>query len=201
MRLIIFFLVFSNIALSQNEEKKSFFLNEFSSSINRSIFNLKLNTYGIGIGGYKTFGNGTKLNFLTGLEYNYTKQIQAFKFKGGHSEGELDTNEFVLALNAISIPVNIRLIFGTKINIFTDFGLFVETIYNSKRRENVYPSSMNPFFTFSNGYDIQTFNFGGVIGIGLSRQFWDIEYYLKPEMRYGVFNNRYIKLCVGVKLN
>jgi hypothetical protein len=200
MRFVILFFVFSNLSFSQTEEKNSFFLNEYNFSINRSIYNLSLNTYGIGFGGYKTFGKGNKLNFLSGFEYNYTKQIQAFEFTGGHSGSEVDTNEFVISMNAISIPANIRLIFGAKTKVFTDFGFFVETIFNSKRRENVYPSNTNSLITFGSGSDIHAFNFGGIIGIGLSRQFGNIEYYIKPELRYGVFNNRYLKLCVGVKL-
>lgn len=200
MRFIILFLVFSNLSFSQTEEKKSFFLNEYNYSINHSIYNLRFNTYGMGVGGYKTFGKGNKLKFLTGLEYNYTKQIQAFEFTGGHSGGEVDANEFIIVMNAISIPANIRLSFGIKTKVFTDFGLFAETIFNSKRKENVYPSSTNPLFTFSKGIDIYTFNFGGNVGIGLSRQFGNIEYYLKPELRYGIFNNRYLKLCIGIIL-
>lgn len=201
MRILIIFLVFSNISFSQTEESKSFFLNEYTFSVNRSVYNFNLNTYGFGFGGYKTFGKPNKLNFLTGFEYNYTKQVQAYEFTGGHSSNDIDTNKFLISMNAISVPANLRYTIGNKTKIFADFGFFVEIILNSKRIEIDYANSNDPLKSFSKGSEINTFNFGGVFGLGLSHQIGKIEYYLKPEFRYGLFNNRYLKLCVGVMLN
>ena len=103
-------------------------------------------------------------------------------------------------MNSLAIPVNLRLTYGNKTSFFTDFGLFVETILNAKRLGYVYPGYNTSLTTFSSGDKINALNFGANLGIGLSHQFGANTYYLKSELNYGVFNNRYLKLCLGVRL-
>ncbi len=200
MRLLLFTFIFSSLCYAQKQEKPDFFLTEYNLSVNHSIYNIGVNTFGYGLGGYTTFPWRTHLQVLTGISYNYSRQTQAYQFNGGHSETPVNTSDFLISMNSLAIPVNLRLTYGKKTSFFTDFGFFVETILNANRLGNVYPVNNNSLTTFSSGDKINTLNFGANLGIGLSHQFGANTYYLKSELNYGALNNRYLKLCLGVRL-
>jgi hypothetical protein len=141
------------------------------------------------------------MQFLTGFEFNYSKQLQAYEFNGGHSETQVDTSDFLISMNSLAIPANLRFTFGNKTQFFTDFGFFVEAIISVNGLGSVSQTNTTSLHTFSSGENIPTFNTGANCGFGLSRQFGANTYFLKTELKYGVLNNRYLKLCLGMRLN
>lgn len=200
MRLLLFYLLFTSFGFAQQKAKPDFFLTEYNVSANHSIYNNWVNTYGYGAGGYRSFPIKSHFDILTGITYNFSKQTQAYDFSGSHSGTPVNHCDFTMSMNSISIPINVRLSYGNKTTVFTDFGLFVETIINAKKLDCVFPTNSNSIYTFSKGEDINTFNFGANAGMGLSRKFGANSYYLKSELHYGIFNNRYLKLCLGIRL-
>jgi hypothetical protein len=192
--------MFSSLCHAQQQKKQDFFLSEYNVSVNHSIYNFGVNTFGYGAGGYRSFPLNSHFHILTGITYNYSKQVQAYDFAGSHSGTPVNNCDFTISMNSIAIPVNLRFTYGSKTTIFSDAGLFVESIINSQKQDCVFPTNSTSIQTFSKGEDIRTLNFGGNAAIGLSRKFGANRYYLKSELHYGVFNNRYLKLCLGVCL-
>ncbi len=199
MRFILPFLLVAQFAFSQKKTEMPFFLNEYNISVNHSIYNLKYNTFGVGVGGYRTINVKKHLALSFGLEYNFSKQIHGYKFNGGHSY-PINSNDFYLSLNTISAPFYTRFQFGEKIKFFVDPGFFVESIIWVRRVKDVIqnPNEPEPFI-FRTGETVPTINFGGSLGLGLSFPLEKIEYYIKPELKFGIINNRYLRICFGVK--
>ncbi len=198
-RLLLTFLI-SSLCHAQQQKKPDFFLSEYNVSVNHSIYNFGVNTFGYGAGGYTSFLLRANMHLLTGIEFNYSKQVQAYQFNGGHSEMQVDTSDFLISMNSLAIPANLRFTYGNKTQFFTDFGFFVEAIISANRLGSVYPTNTTSLLTFGSGENIPTFNTGANCGFGLSRQFGANTYYLKTEMKYGVLNNRYLKICLGMRL-
>jgi|LauGreDrversion4_2_1035121.scaffolds.fasta_scaffold792388_2 hypothetical protein len=201
MRLLLLTFMFSSLCHAQQQKKQDFFLSEYNVSVNHSIYNFGVNTFGYGAGGYTSFLLRPNKQFLTGIEFNYSKQLQAYEFNGGHSETQVDTSDFLISMNSLVIPANLRFTFGNKTQFFTDFGFFVEAIISVNGLGFVSPTNTTSLHTFSSGENIPTFNTGVNCGFGLSRQFGANTYFLKTELKYGILNNRYLKLCLGMRLN
>lgn len=201
MKCSIFLICFPFLVFSQREkDSNTFFLNEYNFSTNHSIYNLKQNTFGFGLGAYRTVEVKEHLDISFGLEYNLSKQIQGYQFTGGHSTSPVNTSDYFISLNAISLPFNIRVNFGTKVKLFMESGVFIETMYHTSRKENVIEDPNGPkTVTFSNGQSVKPFNFGGGFGVGVNYPFRKMEYYIKPEVKLGVLNNRYFRICLGIR--
>lgn len=201
MKLSIFFICFHFLIFTQTEkDSNTFFLNEYNFSTNHSIYNLKQNTFGFGFGAYRTVEVKKHFDLSFGLEYNLSKQIQGYQFTGGHSDSPNGTSAFFISLHAITLPFYVRANFGTKMKLFVESGIFIETMYHSKRKGNVIEDPNGPkIATFSYGQLIKPFNFGGSLGFGLSYPIKKMEYYIKPELKLGVLNNRYFRICLGIR--
>lgn len=201
MKLSIFFLCFPFLVFSQTEnDSNTFFLNEYNFSTNHSIYNLKQNTFGFGLGAYRTVEVKKHFDLSFGLEYNLSRQIQGYEFSGGHSDSPNGTSAFFISLHAITLPFNVRVNFGTNVKLFVESGVFIETMYHTARKENVIEDpNGSKIVTFSNGQSIKPFNFGGSFGFGISYPINKMEYYIKPELKFGVLNNRYFRICLGIR--
>lgn len=198
MRILMVFLILNFCALSQLDSNRVF-MNEFNFSVNHSNYNLEQNTFGFGVGVFHTPLIKIQFELVYGLEYNFSKQIQAYEFGGGHSGSDIDTSDFYLNLNAVSVPFFLKFNLGKKQNFFISQGVFIESIFNTKRTHNVSPE-ISDIITFSNGEFIKPFNFGGIVGVGFNYSLDKVEYYFKPELRFGVLNNRFFRICLGMRI-
>ncbi|MEI8116279.1 MAG: hypothetical protein WCH03_01960 [Flavobacteriia bacterium] len=196
---IVIYLLF-NVCLAQTRKNEEFFLTEYGASVNHSIYNPNIQTWGYGIGGYKSFKLKTEIYFISGIEYNYSKQVQGFEFNGGHNTSNSDTNNFLLSINTLTIPANIRIFYGSQKKIFTDFGIFLENNISSKKALSFNPNETNSNYTFNNGINIQMVNLGLNVGSGIKFEFNSIDLLLKSEFRMGLFNSRYVRISLGINL-
>lgn len=196
--LIPIFTFISFLSVCQSKGKGKLFLNEFSASINHSLYNLNTNTLGYGLGAYH-ISKQKNFNLHFGLEYNFFKQIQGYSFSGGHSSNENNINNFLISANSFTCPFYIDFLVGKKWKTHFEPGFFVESIFKTKKLD--YFSSELSMRTFSTGTNLQTFNLGGTMSIGISYSVKRISLYIKPELKFGLFNNRIFRIRFGLILN
>jgi hypothetical protein len=200
MKFIFFFLLLFISTNYLSQINRQYFLNEYSFCVNHSIYNQKINTFGYGFGGYFIHDDTRNHCIISGLEFNYSKQVQAYEFTGGHDTGMNNNHDFLLSIKSISIPILFRIKFGTKKKLITDTGIFFEKIHSSKKILDLSPSENSALYTFSSGMNIYPFNMGVVLGFGVLYSFKTYDLILKPELKFGYFNNRYIKICLAFQL-
>lgn len=186
------------VAISQHNKNAKFFLTEYDVSVNHSIYNPHINTVGFGLGAYKSIILKKEIQFISGIEYNFSKQLQAYQFNGGHST--TDVNDYLISINSLTIPANFRIFYGSQKKIFTHSGIFLETNISSKKVLSFQPNPTQSYYTFNNGIDIQKVNLGLNLGVGIKVEFSSFDLLLKSEIRMGLFNSRYVKLGIGINL-
>jgi hypothetical protein len=189
-----------NVSISQNRNNATFFLTEYDVSINHSIYNPLINTFGFGLGGYKSIKLKNDIYFNSGIEYNYSKQLQGYQFNGGHDVLSIDVNNFLISINSLTIPARFRMFYGSQKKIFTDFGVFLENNLSSKKVLSFHPYESNSNYTFNNGESIQQLNLGLNLGTGIRFEMNSIDLLLRSEFRMGLFNSRYVRISLGINL-
>ncbi|MFM6935448.1 MAG: hypothetical protein ACKOXP_08395 [Flavobacteriales bacterium] len=189
-----------NLAISQNVNNTKFFLTEYDVSVNHSIYNPHKNTVGYGLGAYKSIKLKKEIQFISGIEYNFSKQLQAYEFNGGHSTINTDVNNYLISINSLTIPASFRLFYGSQKKFFTDSGIFLETNVSSKKVLSFQPDATQSNYTFNSGIEIQKVNLGLNAGAGIKVEFSSFDLLLKSEIRMGLFNSRYVRIGLGINL-
>jgi hypothetical protein len=119
------------VSCSGQEDKAPFFLNEINVSINRT--DLKnastLDKWGIGLSVYRVKKDNSKLQFIFGFEYNYTRQLKKEIYETRYSYSE----NVLYSINNISIPVGLRFNFLPELNWFAELNFFFDLVNSGKR--------------------------------------------------------------------
>lgn len=197
MRFALVFIFFINHSFGQEVIQKPF-INNYFVSINHSLYNISVPTYGFGLGVNKSFESQKRYEFSIGLEYNFSNQVQGYEFTGGHSNDNSDTLPFLTAVQCITIPFDARIKFLNE-NLFIECGVFFESLLSMKNRNSSIPEE--EYFIFSNGVDQPMINFGANLGFGLVIPVSKVQFVIKPEARFGIFYSRYLRICLGIKIN
>jgi hypothetical protein len=208
---IFAFLSFLFIFQARGQRENSYFINEFSLSVNRTMLydDNTENRFGFGGGVYGTFLAKKKINILTGMEYNMTSQFKNEMYEGHYA---YSTNVTYFLAN-ISLPVTARINVGKKIKFFVEAGAFIDMCVGSRREGTMHTYHMEDNYhfvytehTFSGGGDCATFNYGPSCGIGLKIPVSKHELLFKTDYKCGLYvlydyldqiENRYLRIMVG----
>jgi len=205
--IILMLIILTNSIFGQ--DKVSFFVNEFSLSINRTNINNANNVdkFGFGLGIYHLFFNNKCCNIITGLEYN---RINYFtKFVNEYSQVGYGTNQ-TNNLNSYSLPVGFRLNYGNKTKFFIETGIIINylIIINEKGTEHISPQFTQYMKEESQyTYKSTTSSSGLYFGLGFRIPISKFELIIKPDYiieqmgaNYDNFINKYFRLSIGINL-
>jgi hypothetical protein len=205
--IVLFFSIASFSLFCQTFDKNAkypFFFNEFNVSVNYSAigFGEYYGKFGFGLNAYRVMFKEKKLNLLTGIEYNLTRQFWADLHIYGYLTNYKDVT---FCLGFISIPLNFRINFGQNIKIFLELGAYIEfcmhATYKGRYSDNGHANE------FKKGYFIDPqirYGFSGGIGVRIPVNKYEI--IIKPDYKFGLPSNidgpynRYIRLNFGFAL-
>lgn len=215
MKRLILILVgaLSFLSAFAQEEKSPFFFNEFTISLNKTLpwDDNTESRYGFGVGITRVMREQKKMNFVFGFEYNLTQQLKKTTYEGRYAHA----TDVEYTLNNLSVPLNIRLNFGTNTRFFVEAGAFADLILSSKRKGKKYIEIVEGHTVISSKVadfkgkgNLSHINYGVAGGIGVSVPFDKFELIIKPDVRLGLheldsfstsFLNSYIRLNIGIK--
>ena len=197
-------------AQEANEKKKTFPLNEFSLSLNRTTVSDE-NTqdrFGFGVGIYYAFFNQKRCNLVTGLEYNRNVQYKKHMYGGRFKS----YSNITCVMDYIGLPVYFRVNMGQKLKFFVETGAFFDFIAMGKIKgeyETYLPYTNKRTGTFNHSESWMV-NFGVSGGVGLRIPIQKYEILLKGDYKWGMRDiygyhdsiyNRYWRFTVGFKIN
>lgn len=209
--ILLFFYLTINIF---SQEKKTFPFNELSVSINRTVLkdNNTNDGFCFGIATYHNFLSEKRANLILGIEYNRTSQFKKIIYES-HFSNSSDLKYFI---NSLSIPFNLRVIFGNKVKFFLGTGIFVDLNIGAKRNGTMHtylPNQNNQIeykeFEFEEKVRISAVNYGFSIGVGIHVPISKFRLIINPEYKYGVNElydgrnelfNKYIRIMLGIKI-
>ncbi len=127
--LVLACIISKNTSVAQDSTIFTYF-DEVSVNINQSLlfFNTENGRTGFGVGVYVTSKKEKVVQWQTGIEYNYT-HIFVNHIIEGHFSSKQNVD---LSAHLISIPINLRLVFGHKIKPFVQIGAFLDFPFLSK---------------------------------------------------------------------
>lgn len=211
LKTLIFGLVCVSSIASYGRDSKTFFLDEFHLSLNRTSVKDE-NTEdmnGFGLGACHSFFSDKRLNIILGMEFNQTNQFK----KNMYESHFANATDLTYNLNCISIPVGLRVNTGSKIKVFLESGGFADIVISSTRKGtmiNYYPlGSIDTKHTEINEKAGLLNTFGVYFGLGLRIPISRFEVVIKPEYKLGVkklhsnYNdifNRYFRINIGLKI-
>jgi hypothetical protein len=209
--LLIICLYISTIgAVSQN--KVDIFFNEFCASINRSNvkdYNTK-DKLGFGLGIYHAFLNDKMINILVGLELNRLCQFKISMY-GGHFSHR---SNVTYNTNYLSFPLGLRLNFGKKNKLFIESGGFADFTLSGNSTGTLYtyyPDENIQISEFENKGGLPS-SFGISFGLGIIIPISKLSLIIKGDYNIGLndlkysgayeeFQNKYIRILIGFKIN
>ncbi|MDQ3141215.1 MAG: hypothetical protein M3Q56_03095 [Bacteroidota bacterium] len=214
MKSIRIFLVYIAIQTTMSgQEIRNHLLDQFFLSINRSneYCNSCENRFGYGVGVYHTFQRDSRMNFLSGLEFNRTIQF-AESVTIGHFGGY---ENVTYSKNCISIPFTVRLPIAAQQRIFAEAGGFWDWVINSTIKGVVHSfvpdgsgQIQNKYFEIKEDAGFVN-SFGVSFGLGIRIPGNRYDFIIKPDIKFK-FNRwnfdidrrftRYFRLNAGVVL-
>ena len=201
--------------VAEGQKKDTFFFNEYSISVNRTVIFTGDNTgdkFGFGLGLYRVMGQKS-LNLIGGFEYNLTRQYIKRTDEGQFA----NATDLTYNLQNLSIPVIARLTSDNdKLKVFFEAGVFSDIILFATRSGTIssYAPDENDMIEyksseFKNKAQLSSINYGLQSGIGIIFPFGNFNLIIKPEYKYGLRNlnpngmtsifNSYFKLSIGLK--
>lgn len=198
---------------AQEEDDTEFFFNSLSISLNRTdVANENLeNRYGYGLGVYRVMREHQRINFIFGIEFNVTRHYAETVYAGHYAHA----SEVEYTLHNLSIPLNVRLNFGNKIEFFIEAGTFADFVVGSRSKGTMHTylpeknshvahseSQFNGKADFTSDYN---FGLSGGLGIGIPIEEEEIN--IKTDYKLGLselsdmdssFHNRYFRLVLGL---
>jgi hypothetical protein len=217
----LIFLLFAISVFGQEEEKTkpSFPFNEFGISINRTNVSTYGNTdrLGCGAGMYRSFVAVRRLDFVFGVEYNYTSQfVEEISYGNVGYE-----NDMTFHIHTISLPFFLRFSMGKDVKFFIESGIFLDIPIVSKKKGYRRISDTSPHPTYpwipwpiyrnievNEKAGISDINYGPSLGMGVRIPAKSIELIIKADYKTGLntFNannlnlhNQYYRLSVGIR--
>lgn len=207
---VIVLAVISLVGYGQDKKESPIFFNEFEVSVNRTHIigkNAEGNgkaRFGFGVGMYRAFFEPKKVNLITGLEYNQTRQ-----FWKNNSIPKATERDVTVTLHTIAVPVMARYSVGGKVKFMVEGGAFVELNVHATRKG--FRTSIPPFGGPSNEVPFKggretlfPVNYGATGGIGMRIPVKQYAITVKTVYRLGLHNmdflNCYYRLAVGFKI-
>ena len=198
---------------SFGQEKVAIFFDEFSISVNRT--NLKnYNTedrFGFGIGAYHSFLSKNKVNLILGIEYNRSNQFKKYMYEGHFA----NSADLTYSLSCISIPMGIRINFGSKTKIFLATGGYADLVINSNRKGMMYTyfpdqnnQVVNKEFQINEKAGLSN-SVGVYFGVGFRIPISKYGLIIRPDYKFGLntlysdvdnIYNRYFRLTIGLNI-
>jgi len=195
-----------------SQDRDDSFFQEFYVSLNRTSLHDD-NTedrMGFGIGfSYCFLGNKT-IKGVFGLEYNNT---QFFKKRMYEAKTAYST-DLTYYVHSLSFPLGIRFFFGRKNKLFIEAGGFADLVLYAKRKgfmHTYYPLNNQMYYqTTEINHKAELSNSVGFFaGMGIRIPLTGFDITVKPEYKFGVnkiyqdyedLYNRYIRLCIGIRI-
>ena len=221
-RTILFFtaLLFAVSVFGQEEEKvkSSFFFNEFSISLNRTnvLASGGENRLGCGAGMYRSFVLVGQLDFVFGMEYNYTSLFVEEIFYGQASYEK----DMTFRIHTVSFPLDLRFSMGKNTKFFIESGIFLDIPVASQKKgyrrvgdmgsHPLYPGTW-PIYKnvkVKERAGISGIDYGPSFGMGVRIPTKRLEWIVKADYKMGLntlhtngygFHHHYYRLSVGIR--
>ena len=185
-------------------EKKPFFFEEFSISVNRT------NRFGGGAGMYHSFVLGKQFDLVLGMEYNYTSLFVDYISQGMHYFG----HNMTFHIHAFSLPLTLRFIIGKNVKYFLESGMLIGILGVGSSGDsyvvNPHPTPDNPWHTKPAKLKGEGgLYYGPSFGMGVRIPMKGIEWIVKADYRInlkafetaGYLQYSYYRLSVGIRKN
>ena len=219
-RTILFFtaLLFAVSVFGQEKEKvkPSFLFNEFSISLNRTNVSASggENRLGCGAGMYRSFVLVGQLDFVFGMEYNYTSLFvkEIFYGQAGYEK------DMAFRIHTASFPLDLRFSMGKRTKFFIESGIFLDIPVASQKkgdkRVSKIPSPSYPWIPWTivkvkERAVISEINCGPSFGMGIRIPMKRLEWIVKADYKMGLntlhtngydFHHHYYRLSVGMRI-
>ncbi|MBN3034536.1 MAG: outer membrane beta-barrel protein [Bacteroidales bacterium] len=198
----------------RTQDRISFFFNEFSGSVNRTVMD-DSNTndrLGFGLGIYRSGSDSARFSPVFGVEFNRTSQ-----FKEQISVDHLSfKTDMTYHISTISIPVVVRFRAGRHVRLIIDAGVYLDLCVGGSEQgtfHSWYPGPVTPPGSMRESmYDHKTngygHNYGPSGGAGVMFPLSGHHIIIKADYKYGLNSlletgdqiyNRYVRVAAGMK--
>lgn len=187
------------------------FFNEVSISVNRTVLANDNTTdlFGCGIGLTRVVFNRRGFFLVSGLEYNFTRQLKDRTYEGHFARAE----DVTYSLHFLTIPLTLRYELGRRVRFFLETGGFLDLMLHSSRSGtwcSYLPVSGAPLTfdrrPFEQNAGVSNPNYGFLAGLGIRIPVEQKGYLVvKSDYRLGFnelstdedIHNCYVRFSVG----